>query len=86
MPLSADLQKLLAIGGIVKGAAHAAGYAVEEFAGHSLRAGFATQAAANGATELLIMRQTGHRSLITVRRYIREGTLFHDNAAGKLGL
>ena len=29
---------------------------------------------------------TGHRSLATVRRYIREGSLFRDNPAGKLGL
>ena len=32
------------------------------------------------------MRQTGHRSVQMVRRYIREGSLFHDNAGAKLGL
>jgi hypothetical protein len=32
------------------------------------------------------MKQTGHRSLATVRKYIREGSLFRDNAATKLGL
>jgi hypothetical protein len=46
----------------------------------------ATQAAMNGASELAIMKQTGHRSLATVRKYIREGSLFRDNAATKLGL
>jgi hypothetical protein len=45
-----------------------------------------TQAAMNGAGELAIMKQTGHRSLATVRRYIRDGMLFRDNAATKLGL
>ncbi len=40
----------------------------------------------NGASELAIMKQTGHRSLSTVRRYIRDGALFRDNAATKLGL
>jgi hypothetical protein len=40
----------------------------------------------NGANELAIMKQTGHRSLTTVRKYIREGSLFRDNAATKLGL
>jgi hypothetical protein len=45
-----------------------------------------TYLAMNGATELAIMKQTGHRSLTTVRKYIREGTLFRDNAATKLGL
>ena len=61
-----------------------AGYKPESYGGHSLRAGFATQAAINGATELEIMRQTGHRSLVTLRRYIREGQLFRAAAAGKL--
>jgi hypothetical protein len=33
------------------------------------------------------MRQTGHRSVQMVRRYIREGELFNDNVArrAKLG-
>ena len=57
------------------------------FAGHSLRAGFATSAAAGGATERDIMRQTRHRSAEMVRRYIREGELFHKgNAARFTGL
>jgi hypothetical protein len=30
------------------------------------------------------MRQTGHRSVPMVRWYIREGSLFHDNAGPKL--
>lgn len=29
---------------------------------------------------------TGHKSLPVLRRYIRRGTLFTDNAATKLGL
>ena len=29
---------------------------------------------------------TGHKSLTMVRRYIREGSLFRENAATKLGL
>jgi hypothetical protein len=37
-------------------------------------------------TEASIMRQTGHRSVQMVRRYIREGSVFHDNAGAKLGL
>lgn len=74
------------IGFLVKRAAGAAGFETADYAGHSLRAGLATQAAMNGASELAIMKQTGHRSLTTVRKYIREGTLFRDNAAAKLGL
>jgi integrase len=74
------------IGYLVKRNAGRAGLETVAYAGHSLRAGLATQAAMNGASELAIMKQTGHRSLATVRKYIREGTLFRDNAATKLGL
>jgi integrase len=57
------------------------------FAGHSLRAGLATSAAAGGVSERAIMNQTGHRSLTMVRRYIRDGELFRDdNAARGAGL
>jgi integrase len=74
------------VGLIVKRAAEAAGLDPDLYAGHSLRAGLATQSYLNGAGELAIMRQTGHRSLAMVRRYIRDGSLFRDNAGGKLGL
>jgi hypothetical protein len=56
------------------------------YAGHSLRAGFATQAFLNGAAEVSIMRQTRHKSLNTLRKYIRDRSLFRDNPAAKLGL
>lgn len=56
------------------------------FAGHSLRAGLATSAAAAGVSERAIMDQTGHRSTTMVRKYIHEGSLFRENAAGKVGL
>ena len=32
------------------------------------------------------MKQTGHKSVQMIRRYIREGELSSDNTAGKLGL
>jgi hypothetical protein len=32
------------------------------------------------------MNQTGHRSTTMVRRYIREGSLFSENAAAGVGL
>ena len=71
---------------IVKCALLRAGYDPRTYAGHSLRAGFATQAARNGATAFDIMRQTGHRSVAIVSRYIREAELFRDSPASKLGL
>jgi integrase len=74
------------IGGIVKRAVLRAGLDPKAYAGHSLRAGFCTQAYLNGAREFDIMRQTGHRSLDTLRQYVRGRALFRDNAAAKLGL
>jgi integrase len=63
-----------------------AGLDAAQFGAHSLRAGMATQAAINGASERSIMKQTGHKSVTMVRRYIRDGELFRDNAATRLGL
>ncbi len=75
-----------AVAMIVKRTAEAAGLDPKLLAGHSLRSGMATSAARAGATEAQIMSQTGHKSLHVLRRYIRRGTLFSDNAAAKLGL
>lgn len=74
------------VGLIIKRAAARTGLDAREYAGHSLRAGLATQAYMNGANEWAIMQQTGHRSLAMVRKYIRAGSLFRDNPAAKLGL
>jgi integrase len=71
---------------IVKKLCQRAGMDHRQFSGHSLRAGHATAAATAGASEHSIMKQTGHRSVQMVRRYIREGTLFRENSASKLGL
>ncbi len=48
---------------VVKRTAETAGLDPALYAGHSLRSGFATTAARNGASEAAIMRQTGHRSV-----------------------
>ena len=71
---------------VIKRLAARAGMEAGDLAGHSLRAGLATAAAAAGVPERAIMAQTGHRSLGTLRKYIREGSLFLDNAAAKVGL
>jgi integrase len=71
---------------IVKKLAERAGLEAAKYAGHSLRSGHATAAAILGASERSIMKQTGHRSVQMVRRYIRDGSLFRENSAGKLGL
>jgi integrase len=71
---------------VVKKLAERAGLDAAKYGGHSLRAGHATSAAIAGASERSIMKQTGHRSVQMVRRYIRDASLFRENSAGKLGL
>ena len=56
----------------------------KNFAGHSLRSGFATVAAESGADERSIMAMTGHKSTQMVRRYIREANIFKNNALNKI--
>jgi len=55
-----------------------------DFSGHSLRAGLATSAAAAGVSSWKIRQQTGHASDAMLARYIRDGEMFIDNAAGAL--
>lgn len=71
---------------IVKRSLLAAGKSARSFAGHSLRAGLITQAAMSGVSERAIQDQSGHKSLSVMRRYIRDGSLFRENAAAKVGL
>ena len=61
-----------------------AGIENKNFAGHSLRSGFATVAAESGADERSIMAMTGHKSTQMVRRYIREANIFKNNALNKI--
>ena len=51
------------------------------FAGHSLRAGFATEGYAQGTPELAIMRHGRWRSASVMRGYVEEGSIWNDNAA-----
>lgn len=70
---------------VVKRSCELAGLA-GDYSGHSLRAGLATSAAAAGASERAIMDQTGHRSVLIARSYIRPASIFSENAAALLGL
>jgi hypothetical protein len=40
----------------------------------------------NGVREFIIMRQTGHKTIATLRLYIRSGEIFRENAAAGLGI
>ena len=61
-------------------------FAPARYAGHSLRAGFATQAASVGVPLDRIMRQTRHSSVAVAMRYIREANLWTNNPSAALGL
>ena len=61
-----------------------AGFNPDDFAGHSLRRGFATSAAQHDVDERNIMQQTRHKSEKMVRRYIEQGNLFKNNPLHKM--
>jgi integrase len=69
---------------IIKALVEAAGIDPGGYSGHSLRAGLATSAAQAGVSSWKIRQQTGHASEAMLARYIRDGELFADNAAGAL--
>jgi site-specific recombinase XerD len=71
---------------VVKRRAQAAGLSRDRYSGHSLRAGLATAASAAGVSQRSIMDQGDWKSVQTVMRYVREGTLFKNNAAASIGL
>jgi integrase len=56
------------------------------FSGHSMRAGFATEAFSNGVPEVTVMRHGRWKSSSVMRRYIRDGGMWQDNPAARLGL
>jgi len=58
----------------------------DDIAGHSLRAGHVTSSIKNGTPETWIMRQTGHTSIDTLRKYERLSREFEANSAAKIGL
>ncbi|MFO1097205.1 MAG: site-specific integrase [Xanthobacteraceae bacterium] len=69
---------------VLKGRLAAAGIDAAGYSGHSLRAGLATSAAQAGVSAWKIRQQTGHASDAMLGRYVRDGELFIDNAAGAL--
>ncbi len=69
---------------IIKNYLNIAGIENTNFAGHSLRSGFATVAAESGADERSIMAMTGHKTTQMVRRYIKEANIFKNNALNKI--
>jgi integrase len=60
---------------VVKNAATRAGFEESQFAGHSLRSGFITEAASAGELSRDIMAQSGHQSEAVMRGYIQDAGL-----------
>jgi len=72
------------VANIVKAYAKRIGLDSKAFAGHSLRSGFLTSAAARGASIFKMMDVSRHKSVDTLRGYVRDADLFKDHAG--LGL
>jgi integrase len=71
---------------VVRAVAEAVGHDPTEYGGHSLRAGYATAAAAVGKPLEVIMRHGRWRRVETVLRYIRPVAVFADNPTKGIGL
>jgi integrase len=72
------------VANIVKAAATRVGLDAAIFSGHSLRAGFLTSAAARGASIFKMMDQSRHKSVDTLRGYVREAEIFKGHAGAGL--
>ena len=64
---------------IVKGHARRAGLDPKHFAGHSLRSGFLTSAAARGASIFKMANQSWHKGKDALRGYVRNAEIFKDH-------
>lgn len=65
---------------LVQRYAGAAGYDPSHYAGHSLRAGFLTEGAAQGATIFKLQEVSRHKSVQVLSDYVRNAELFKDHA------
>jgi site-specific recombinase XerD len=72
------------VANIIKAHAERAGLDPASFSGHSLRSGFLTSAASRGASIFKMMDVSRHRSVDTLRGYVRDAELFKDHAGGLL--
>jgi site-specific recombinase XerD len=69
-----------AVAEVVKASARRVGLKAKDFSGHSLRSGFLTSAARRGASIFRMMDVSRHKSVDTLRSYIRDAELFSDHA------
>lgn len=72
-----------AIARLVQKHAAAAGYDPAHYAGHSLRAGFLTEAEATGASIFKMQEVSRHKSVQVLAAYVRSRELFREHAGDK---
>jgi site-specific recombinase XerD len=68
------------VANFVKAYAARAGLDASAYSGHSLRSGFLTSAAGKGASIFKMMDVSRHKSVDTLRGYVRDAELFKDHA------
>jgi integrase len=73
-----------AVANVVKDGAERVGLDAAQFSGHSLRSGFLTSAARRGASIFKMMDVSRHKSMDTLRGYVRDADLFRDHAGAGL--
>ena len=82
--ISARRLSAKAVAELVKAYARRAGLRSADFSGHSLRSGFLTSAAAKGASIFKMMDVSRHKSIDTLRGYVRDAELFRNHAGDGL--
>ena len=73
-----------AVARLVKRYAGAAGYDAAKFSGHSLRAGFLTEAASQGATIFKMQEVSRHKTVQVLSDYVRSADRFRDHAGQRV--
>jgi hypothetical protein len=84
LPAQAALQSAPCRNEIVKAYAERVGLDPALFAGHSVRSGFLTSAAKRGASIFKMMDVSRHRSVETLRGYVRDAEIFKEHAGAGL--
>lgn len=81
--LTGDRMSDRAIARLVQSCAAAAGYDPSLYAGHSLRAGFLTEAANNRASIFKMQDVSRHKSVQVLSEYVRSAEMFEDHAGAQ---
>lgn len=81
--LTSDPMSDRAVARLVQHCAAGAGFDPALFAGHSLRSGFLTEAARNGASIFKMRDVSRHKSVQVLSDYVRDFEMFRDHAGEK---